>query len=218
MSRPRKPSDIIADYRNIQHTAHNLRLSESDQRDIKKLAERYGSKDPRATEKAITVAINSARIQANMAKISQAEYQAIYREQARRAKDMLEFVDFTFQDGRFGAGNTFFTDLIFEGIEENTAEAFQGDPLFIHRKQLTKLLTLIEQRSDAIAERIDPADFRHNEAHHVLGRHLMEAARNAAIPITPSASKTSRMARLFEDAAQIAGLEPGDPSKYLKDA
>ena len=214
--RPRKPAALIADYRNFQHSPHDLKFNERDRQAIKELAKRYAGTDSGSTESAIQAAINLARMAGNQAHISQAEYRAIFEEQAKRAADLRAFVETRFHNGICTAGSIFYMELVAEGMTDNTLEAMQADPLFINRGLLTELLNLIETRSEAIASRLEPGPTARNPAQHALARKLMEAARRGQIPIKPSTSKTSRLAALFSEAAQIAGLEPGDPEKYLR--
>ncbi|TQE98266.1 MAG: hypothetical protein FKY71_14730 [Spiribacter salinus] len=191
-------------------------MTEEERRCIGELAKKYGGDDPDRAEQAIQQAVNIGRHASNFAKVTQGEYRAIYEEQARRAAALLEFVRPSVVDGRVGAGDRMYTDLFFADSDSLTPEELEQDPLFKNRRVLAELLELIDRRSQKLADECKPKQYRRNKAQHEIASALMFYAKSGVIAVTPSASKTSRLAALYQEASQLAGLEPGDPSEYLK--
>jgi hypothetical protein len=206
----RSPRQIIADYSNVQHTAHTFSLTDEQERLISDIMQRYCPtvSDAKKAYNAIVLAINSARAQSNMAKISEGERKMVFEEIARRADAMLEFIDLTFINGRPTGGSAFYADLVGEGLPDQSIESFHADPLFTDKALLIDRLKIMRDRAQAIAERIEPREFIRNPAHHVLAAQLIAGCNSGDLPITPSKAGESRFANLFKDCCQIAGLDP----------
>jgi hypothetical protein len=216
MSRPRKPELLISDYGNFQReafTADDLApLPESDRRELVRL-HLHDAEDERKAYNAVHLAINSARMELKRQPVSQAEHKAALENQARRAAQLLEYINP--RDHR-GAGPTYFRWAITESLPERTAERLEQDPLFKNHKLLAELLGLIEERSSRLAEKIDPSAYRKSNPHHVLAECLSRAAKDGTLPMQYSTSRTSRLAGLFMWCCDFIGIESGDPTKYLE--
>ena len=217
MTRPRKPEAIIADDRNRQTDAYGPEdFQVLDSQDIENLQPFIrDADDPRAAIGALQFAASRCRMAMKDGGIREGERKVVFEELARRASALHEFVDGAYhfkKTGTLGCADTFYADL----VQAKTADDFLNDPLIKHRRLLGELLSEIENRAAAAAESIDPAGYIHNMPLHALAHELIKAARAGVLPLTPSASRTSRIAALFEYIAETVGISPGDPAVYLQ--